>query len=172
MSEPPNFSIHYSDVIMRVMASQITCVSIVCSIACTGANHSSMSLVFVRGSHRWPVNSLHKRPITLKMFPFDDIIMLWPYSRDEAALHAQWVLVARYHGGTGVAGQVEIDGTADAGGGCGLPPEVVSMELPLDLTLDLDRKVKVITRRFEWWQNVKYCSNRLEVLLVCNWLTL
>ena len=34
------------------------------------------SLAFVRGSHRWPVNSPHKWPVTRKMFPFDDVIML------------------------------------------------------------------------------------------------
>ena len=28
------------------------------------------------GIHRWPVNSPHKRPVTRKMFPFDDVIML------------------------------------------------------------------------------------------------
>ena len=33
------------------------------------------SLAFVRGIHRWPINFLHKRPVTRKMFPFDDIIM-------------------------------------------------------------------------------------------------
>ena len=27
------------------------------------------------GIHRWPVNSPHKRPVTWKMFPFDDVIM-------------------------------------------------------------------------------------------------
>ena len=27
------------------------------------------------GIHRWPVNSLHKWPVTRKMFPFDDVIM-------------------------------------------------------------------------------------------------
>ena len=27
------------------------------------------------GIHPWPVNSPHKRPITQKMFPFDDVIM-------------------------------------------------------------------------------------------------
>ena len=37
---------------------------------------SSASLAFVRGIHEWPVNSTHKRPVTRKMFPFDDIIML------------------------------------------------------------------------------------------------
>ena len=42
-------------------------------------NHqSSASLAFVRGIHRWPVNSPHKRPVTRKTFPlnFDDVIMM------------------------------------------------------------------------------------------------
>ena len=34
-----------------------------------------MSLAFVRGIHRGPVNSPHKWPVTRKMFPFDDVIM-------------------------------------------------------------------------------------------------
>ena len=66
---------------MSVMASQITSVSIVYSALCTGPNQrkhqSSTSLAFVRGIHRWPVNSLHKGPVTRKMFPFDDVIMPW-----------------------------------------------------------------------------------------------
>ena len=37
---------------------------------------SSASMDFVRGIHRWPVNSPHKRPVTRKMFPFDDVIMI------------------------------------------------------------------------------------------------
>ena len=41
-------------------------------------HQSSASLAFVRGIHRWPVNSPHKRPVTRKMFPFDDIIMEKP----------------------------------------------------------------------------------------------
>ena len=36
---------------------------------------SSGSLAFVRGIHRSPVNSPHKRPVTRKMLPFDDVIM-------------------------------------------------------------------------------------------------
>ena len=36
---------------------------------------SSASLAFVRGIHRWPVNSPHKGPVTRKMFPFDNVIM-------------------------------------------------------------------------------------------------
>ena len=35
----------------------------------------SASLAFVRGIHRWPVNSPHKGPVTRKMFPFNDVIM-------------------------------------------------------------------------------------------------
>ena len=40
-------------------------------------HQSSASLTFVRGIHRWPVNSLHcdKWLVTWKMFPFDDVIM-------------------------------------------------------------------------------------------------
>ena len=34
------------------------------------------SLAFVRGIHRWPVNSPHKGSVTWKMFLFDDVIML------------------------------------------------------------------------------------------------
>ena len=45
----------------------------------TGVNQrkhqSSASLAFVRGIHRWPVNSPHKGPVTQKMFAFDDVIM-------------------------------------------------------------------------------------------------
>ena len=29
----------------------------------------------MRGIHRGPVNSPHKRPVTRKMFPFDDVVM-------------------------------------------------------------------------------------------------
>ena len=72
--------IHYNDVIISTMASQITGVSIVYWIVCSGADQrkhqSSVSLAFVRGIHRWQVNSPHKGPVTRKMFPFDDVIML------------------------------------------------------------------------------------------------
>ena len=70
---------HYNDVIMSAMTSQITGVSIVCSSVGSGADQrkyqSSASLAFVWGSHQWPVNSPHKWPVTRKMFPFDDVIM-------------------------------------------------------------------------------------------------
>ena len=70
---------HYSDVIMGTMASQITSLTIVYSTIYSGADQrqyqSSVSLAFVRGIHRWLVNSPHKGPVTRKRFPFDDVIM-------------------------------------------------------------------------------------------------
>ena len=69
----------YNDVIMGAMASRITGVSIAYLNAYSGAyqriHQSSASLAFVRGIHRWPVNSRLKWPVTRKMFPFDDGIM-------------------------------------------------------------------------------------------------
>ena len=73
------FGIHYNDVIMGTMASQITSLTIAYSTVYSGADQrkhqSSVSLPFVRGIHRWPVNSPHKWPVTRKRFPFDDVIM-------------------------------------------------------------------------------------------------
>ena len=62
-----------------LMASQITSVSIVFSTVGSGADQrkhqSTVSLAFVHGIHHWPVNSPHRRPVTWKMFSFDDVIM-------------------------------------------------------------------------------------------------
>ena len=70
---------HYNDVIMGSMTSLITSLKIVYSTVYSGADRrkhqSSASLAFVRGIHRWPVNSPHIGPVTRKMFPFDDVIM-------------------------------------------------------------------------------------------------
>ena len=70
---------HYGDAIMGTMASQITSLTIVYSavysVADQRKHQSSVSLAFVRGIHRRPVNSLHKWPVTRKIFPFDDVIM-------------------------------------------------------------------------------------------------
>ena len=71
---------------MDAIASQITSLTIVYSTVYSGADQrkhpSSASLAFVRGIHRWPVNSLHKWPVTWKMFPFDDVIMKCLRSHD------------------------------------------------------------------------------------------
>ena len=73
---------HYCDVIMGAMASQITSLTIVYSTVYSGADQrkhqNSASLAFVRGINRWPVSSPHKGPVTLKMIPFDDVIMVMP----------------------------------------------------------------------------------------------
>ena len=70
---------HYSDVIMNPIASQIAGVSSVCSSVWLGADHkkhqSSVSLVFVRGIGRIPVNSPRKGPVMRKLFPFYDVIV-------------------------------------------------------------------------------------------------
>ena len=71
---------HYSDVTIGALASQITSLAIVYSSVYSGAgqrkHQSSASLAFVRGFHRSPVNSPHKGPVTRKMFPFHDVIMM------------------------------------------------------------------------------------------------
>ena len=71
---------HYSDVIMDAMASRITSLTIIYIAVYSGANQrkyqSFASLAFVRGIHRWPVNSPHKGR---KIFPFDDVIMMTPH---------------------------------------------------------------------------------------------
>ena len=73
------FRLHYSDVRMGEIASQITGLTIVNSIVYSGVvqgkHQSSASLAFVRGIHRRPMNSPHKWPVTGKKFPFDDVIM-------------------------------------------------------------------------------------------------
>ena len=67
------------------MASRITSLMIVYSTVCSGADQrkhqSPASLAFVRGIHRWPVNSPHKGPVTRKMFLLDDVI-----------IHDQWLI--------------------------------------------------------------------------------
>ena len=76
-----NSSGHYDDVIMTMLASQITSLTVVYSIVHSCVNQrkhqSSASLAFVREIHRGPVNFPHKWPVTRKMFPFDDVIMVF-----------------------------------------------------------------------------------------------
>ena len=73
--------LHYWDVTMGGMASEITSLTIVYPIVYSGADQriyqNSASMAFAREIHRWSVNSPHKWPTTRKMFPFDDVIMKW-----------------------------------------------------------------------------------------------
>ena len=75
-----SISLHFYDVIIRAMASQTTSLKIVYSTVYSGTNQvkhqSSASLAFVWGIHRWLVKSPHKGPVTRKMFPFDNVIIM------------------------------------------------------------------------------------------------
>ena len=74
------FQNHCRDVIMGAMASQITSLTIICSTVHSCADQRKRQsyawLAFVRGIHRWPVNSPHKGPVTRKIYPVDDGIMM------------------------------------------------------------------------------------------------
>ena len=71
--------IHYNDVIMSLIVSQITSLTIVYTTVYSDTDQrkhqSSASLAFVWGIYRGPVNSPHKWPVTRKIFAFDDVIM-------------------------------------------------------------------------------------------------
>ena len=74
-------------------ASQITNLAIVYSIVYSDADqrkHQSSALLdFVRGIHGGPVNSPHKWPVTRKMFPFDDVIMLLDHAVHRSVITQQ-----------------------------------------------------------------------------------
>ena len=76
MREDPinELSLHYDDVMMGAMASQVTSLTIVYSTVYPDADQrkhqSCSSLAFVREIRRGPVNSPHKWPVTRKIFPF------------------------------------------------------------------------------------------------------
>ena len=67
---------------MITEVDQITSVSIVYTTVCPFVHVpikiSKLSVTCIcEGIHRWAVASLHKVPVTGKMFPFDDVIMLF-----------------------------------------------------------------------------------------------
>ena len=74
-----NVAVLYVDDMVNTMASQITIFTSVYSTVYSGTDErklqSSSSLAFVRGIHRWPLNSLYKGPVTRKTSPFDDVIV-------------------------------------------------------------------------------------------------
>ena len=89
--------VHYNDVIMGAMASQLTSLTIVYSTVYS--HQGSASLTFVRGIHRWPVNSPHKWPVTRRMFPFDDVIMgIWFFrSGNKTVTRLSYLPSGKYH---------------------------------------------------------------------------
>ena len=70
----PCHTIHDNDVIMGAMTQG--CLLNYLSWLDQWKYQSSSSLAFVRGIHLWLVNSPHKGPVTRKMFPIDDVIMI------------------------------------------------------------------------------------------------
>ena len=77
---------------MTTVASQITSPTVVNSVVYSGVDQrkyqSSTSLAFVQGIHRGPVNSLHKWPVTRKLFPFNDVIMKGIVIYDTRYMHS------------------------------------------------------------------------------------
>ena len=68
--------IHYNDGIISAMASQITSLTIVYSRRRSKKTSKLSVTGLFWGIHRWPMNCPHKGPVTRKMFPFDDVIMI------------------------------------------------------------------------------------------------
>ena len=64
--------LHYADVIISTIASEITILTIVCSNVYSGVDQrkhqNSASLASVREIHQWPVDSSHRGPVTRKYF--------------------------------------------------------------------------------------------------------
>ena len=48
------------------------------------------------GNSPGPVNSPHKGPVTRKMFPFDDVIMIWTWTGDKHYLNQWWPSLLSY----------------------------------------------------------------------------
>ena len=88
--DPFVVSMHYSDVMMSTMASQITIVSSVCSTVCSDADQrkyqSSTSLALCEGNSPVTGDSPHKGLVTRRMFPFDDVIMDIPMYSDKRSV--------------------------------------------------------------------------------------
>ena len=81
---------------MGTVASQITSLTIVYTAVYSDADQSkhqsSASLAFVWGIHRGPVNSPHKWPVSRKMFPFDDVIIVCSQLKSSQCLNVTvWI---------------------------------------------------------------------------------
>ena len=88
---------HYNDIMMSMMASQITSLKVIYSTVYSGVDqrkhHSSASLAFVRGIHQGQVNSPDKWPEMWQMFPLYNVIM-----KDDHIGHSCWELNLCYPG--------------------------------------------------------------------------
>ena len=69
---------HYNDVIMSAMASnhrRLECVLNNLLSYRSRIHQISLAMAFAGGIHRWPMDSFGERPVTRKMFSFDDVII-------------------------------------------------------------------------------------------------
>ena len=101
-TRPPKISLwHYNDVIMSTMTSQITSLTIVYSTVYPGVDQRklqrSASLAFVRGIHRWPVNSPHKGTVTRKCLAFQSIKYILDMFSNMLLREIYDKLLERYH---------------------------------------------------------------------------
>ena len=73
------FMYHSREFLLTTMASQIICNPNLISTAFSANNieniKASNNWPFMRGIHRWPLDSSHKRPVTRKAFPYCNFIM-------------------------------------------------------------------------------------------------
>ena len=88
------FVMHYDDVIMSAMASQITSLanvySSVYSCADQRKHQSSASLVFVRGIRRWLANSSHQGSVMRKCFH----LMTCTFNLEPIASHSVFFIIS------------------------------------------------------------------------------
>ena len=93
-------SLHYTDVILSVMASQITGVSIVCFTVCSGADQRKTQTLHVTGlcEGNLPVTYgfPSQRPSDAKMFPLDDVIMFLGKAILHESVHEFHILVKSF----------------------------------------------------------------------------
>ena len=88
--------LHCDDDIMDAIASQITSLTIVYSTVYSEADQ-----------RKHPVNSPHKWPVTRKMFPFDDVIMIKAYILWYKSLHLiRWSLY--WNGSLDILSQTQV----------------------------------------------------------------
>ena len=88
---------HYNNIMMSAMASQITCVSVVCSIVCSGANQrklqSSASLAFVREIYR---KNVFIRWRHHEMATFSFLFLTWLLYNDTFSTHTIKKIMQRH----------------------------------------------------------------------------
>ena len=100
------FHDHYTDVIMGAVVSKLTSLMIVyLTVYSSGdqrLHQSSASLAFVGGTHRWPQTSPHTGPVTQKILPFVDVIMILgqydrPWFRTSMLKKSDKYIISIYH---------------------------------------------------------------------------